>query len=247
LERNEAFTLVSGATSEIGSAIARRLAGSRRLLLHGRNESALQELRASLPDPSAHGIWVRDLSDPAAAGADLAARISGQHEFVAEFVHAAGVFAVWPTRSLDMEAVRMMFDVGVFSAIEICSQLVRKRVNQGALANILFISSIASRIGARGYQAYSASKGALNALARSLAVELAPAVRVNCVLPGGIETKATRMLYATPDAAAKANAEVPLGLGSAQDVAALVDFLLSADARWITGQEFVVDGGRSIL
>ena len=56
MERNDALTLVSGATSGIGSALVRRLAGTRRLLLHGRDETALRELRASLPDASAHDL-----------------------------------------------------------------------------------------------------------------------------------------------------------------------------------------------
>ncbi len=247
MERNDALTLVSGATSGIGSALVRRLAGTRRLLLHGRDETALRELRASLPDASAHEIWVQDLADPGAVGSALEALLAEKGWAVSAFVHVAGVFAVWQTRSLDMDAVRRMFDVNVFSAIEISRQLTRKRVNQGALTNILFVSSIASRIGLKGYQAYAASKGALNALARSLAVELAPQVRVNCILPGGVETKSTGLFFSTPEMAAKTVAGVPLGAGGVDDVAAMAEFLLSADARWITGQEFVVDGGRSIV
>ena len=88
-----------------------------------------------------------------------------------------------------MTFVTRVFNVNVFSAMEIIRPLAQRRVNKGALRSITFISSISSRMGAKGYSVYAASKGALNAMALSLAVELAPAVRVNSVLPGTIETE----------------------------------------------------------
>jgi NAD(P)-dependent dehydrogenase (short-subunit alcohol dehydrogenase family) len=118
-------------------------------------------------------------------------------------------------------------------------------VNKGALRSITFISSTNSRLGANGYSAYAASKAALNALSLSLAVELGPAVRVNAVLPGIIETEMNKDHFANPEFAASMRATHPLGLGRPEDVADAVEFLASDRARWITGQEIVVDGGRS--
>jgi len=130
--------------------------------------------------------------------------------------------------------------------MEIIRPLNQKRVNKGALRSITFISSTASRIvAAGGYAAYAASKGALNAMALSLAVELAPSVRVNAVLPGIVGTEMNREHFANPDFVASLQATHPLGLGRPEDVADAVEFLSSDHARWITGQELVVDGGRS--
>jgi NAD(P)-dependent dehydrogenase (short-subunit alcohol dehydrogenase family) len=102
-------------------------------------------------------------------------------------------------------------------------------------------------VGASGYSVYSASKGAVNALSLSLAVELAPAVRVNAVLPGIIGTEMNREHFADPDFVAFVQATHPLGFGRPEDVADAVEFLASDRARWITGQEMVVDGGRSVF
>ena len=77
----------------------------------------------------------------------------------------------------------------------------------------------------------------------SLAVELAPKVRVNAVLPGIIETQMTQEYFTNTDFVAY----YPLGFGRPEDVADMVEFLISDRARWITGQEFVVDGGRSVF
>ena len=86
----------------------------------------------------------------------------------------------------------------------------------------------------------------MDALARSLAVELAPAVRVNSVLPRIVETGMTKQLFTNPDFVSSVQANYPLGFGRPEDIADAVEFLCSDRARWITGQELVVDGGKSI-
>ena len=77
-------------------------------------------------------------------------------------------------------------------------------------------------------------------LMKSLAAELAPKVRVNAVMPGGIRTRTTNFMYEAQDAP---NPRYLLGDGEKADVANMVEFLLSDKARWVTGQEFIVDGG----
>lgn len=128
--------------------------------------------------------------------------------------------------------------------MEIIRPLVQKKINKGALRGVVFISSINSHLGAKGYYAYAASKGALNAYTLSLAVELAPTTRVNAVLPSIIGTEMNKALFNNPDFVASMQATHPLGLGEAEDVTTVVEFLISDRARWITGQEIVVDGGR---
>jgi NAD(P)-dependent dehydrogenase (short-subunit alcohol dehydrogenase family) len=81
---------------------------------------------------------------------------------------------------------------------------------------------------------------------RAIAVELAPGVRANSVLPGAIRTPMTERMLEDSDIAARLAAEYPLGIGAETDVVNAIEFLLSDAARWITGQQLVVDGGRTI-
>jgi NAD(P)-dependent dehydrogenase (short-subunit alcohol dehydrogenase family) len=81
---------------------------------------------------------------------------------------------------------------------------------------------------------------------RAAAVELAPDVRVNSVLPGAVRTAMTESMLADDALQTRMEADYPLGLGEPGDIAAAVEFLLSEKARWITGQQLVVDGGRTV-
>lgn len=93
---------------------------------------------------------------------------------------------------------------------------------------------------------YGSSKAALDGLMRGLAVELAPKVRVNSVLPGAILTDMTADILNDEAVVRRMEGAYPLGLGNAEDISNTVKFLLSDDARWITGQQFYVDGGRTV-
>ena len=81
---------------------------------------------------------------------------------------------------------------------------------------------------------------------RCLAVELAPKVRVNSVLPGAVRTRMTEGIFANGEVVARMNSQYPLGLGTASNIADAVSFLLSEKASWITGQQLTVDGGATI-
>ena len=118
----------------------------------------------------------------------------------------------------------------------------------GAPPGVVLFSSIAARAGFPNHAAIAAAKAGVEGLALSLAAELAPAVRVNCVAPSLTRTRIAEPLTKSPqmaDAIAKLH---PLPrLGEGDDPAALADFLLSDAAGWITGQVVGVDGGRSTV
>ncbi|MGO9008549.1 MAG: SDR family NAD(P)-dependent oxidoreductase [Bryobacteraceae bacterium] len=240
---DETYTLITGASSGFGRSIALRLARSRRLVLTGRNVGKLDEVRRKCETPERHLVWVEDLNRVGAIREELASFLASRNIRIDHFIHSAGVTGIQLARAVEPEFVNRVFNVNVFAAMEIIGALVQRRVNRGALRSITLISSIASELGAKGYSVYAASKGAVNALTRSLAVELAPAVRANAVLPGIIETEMTREYFVNSDFVAL----YPLGAGRPADVADAVEFLSSDRARWITGQEMVVDGGRSIF
>jgi NAD(P)-dependent dehydrogenase (short-subunit alcohol dehydrogenase family) len=242
---NASYTLVTGASSGIGQAVACRLSSSRNLILGGRDEERLVHAQTSCCNSDRHLRWNFDLRRTEALSSALSELLSGNNATVECFVHCAGVTRVTPTRLMDLRAVQEMFSVNLFSAMETVRVLLSRKVNQGALRTVIFLSSVSSRYGASGYASYAATKGALDALARSLATELAPRVRVNTIAPGPIRTPGTEFLYADEGVANRIESASLLGPGTAADVAEMAAFLLSDQARWITGQRFVVDGGRT--
>jgi NAD(P)-dependent dehydrogenase (short-subunit alcohol dehydrogenase family) len=239
-------TLVTGATSDIGKSICEALAVERDLILSDRDPGALAEARRSLPRAERHHVWPTDLMESGTLAEGLGGFLKANQLAVSSFVHVAGVCTVAPLRLLDQKMVRRMFEVNILSVFEIGRILVSRKCNERHLLNMVFVASIAPILGTPGFSGYAASKGALVALARSLAVELAPGVRVNCVAPGGIMTRGTRLLNSDTEAQQRETAEYPLGEGRCTDITDAVSFLLSERARWITGQQLIVDGGRTL-
>jgi NAD(P)-dependent dehydrogenase (short-subunit alcohol dehydrogenase family) len=240
----EPYTLITGAASGFGRCIAQKLALSRKLVLADINVEKLEATRPACAGPERHLVWVRDLSRLEGIGDDLAALLAAKDALIEHFIHSAGIFGIQFIRANEMAFVRRVFNVNLFSAMEIIRPLVQKKTNKGALRSITFISAIGSKLGGKGYCVYAASKGAVNAMCLSLAAELAPTIRVNAVLPGTIETEMNKEHFADPDFVTSIQAIHPLGFGRPEDVADAVEFLSSDRARWITGQELIVDGGR---
>lgn len=141
-----------------------------------------------------------------------------------------------------------MFRVNVLGTA-LPSQLVVRHMKERGGGAIVHVASKAGVVGEPGHAAYSASKGAVIALTRAMAVELAPySIRVNAVCPGPVMTD--MLLAAVPSGADRQQlAEAaPLGrVGRPEDIAAAVLYLASSDADWCTGQAISIDGGLSIL
>jgi NAD(P)-dependent dehydrogenase (short-subunit alcohol dehydrogenase family) len=239
-------TLITGASSGAGRRIAVHLSRSRRLILHGRDCVRLLETRDLCERPAEHLMWDFDLRDGGRIEASLEPMLRGNQLAIEGFVHSAGTLKIQPLRLLDRGSAQEIIDVNFMAALEILRLLVRQKINGKHLRGVVFISSTASRFGARGFSAYCASKGALDAFMRAAAVELAPRVRVNSVLPGATRSAMTAAMLSDTELHDRMEADYPLGIGDPDDVAWAVEFLLSDKARWITGQEFVVDGGRTV-
>ncbi len=238
------YTLITGASSGIGRAIAVRQSEHAPLILHGRDAERLQETRR-LCKGDGHLIWSYDLKRVEFLTGSLVRFIQENQITVRGFVHSAGMVTILPSRSIGHAAVDDIFRVNFVSAVEIVSVLLKKRVNPDKPRSFVFISSIWSRYGARGYGLYCASKAALDGYMRALAVELAPETRVNSLLLGAVNTPMARAGMADPEILANVENQYPLGVGRPDDAASAAAYLLSDEARWITGQQFVVDGGRT--
>lgn len=239
-------TLITGASSGIGRATAIRLSSERALILHGRDAERLEETRRLCAAPGNHLLWPFDLNCAATVGAALTNLLASAGQLVDTFVHCAGTVSPLPMRSTDYKVMLETMTVNCFSAAAIVNTLLQKKVNQRELRSVVFVSSIWARFGSRGHSAYCASKAALDGLMRALAVELAPHVRVNSILPGAIQTPMATEGFADKALVEALKQDYPLGVGLAADIADTVEFLVSPKARWITGQEIIVDGGRTI-
>jgi NAD(P)-dependent dehydrogenase (short-subunit alcohol dehydrogenase family) len=235
--------LITGASSGIGRGIALRLSRTYNLVLGGRDEARLKETRASCLDPERHHLWPFDLANVQGLQSSLTQSIASWGGAVHGFVHSAGMLRVQPFRVSDPATASEVFAVNFFSAAELVRLLTRRALNAEALRNVVFITSGAGLVGEKGNALYSSSKAALHGLTRCLAVELGPSVRVNSLAPGLVRTDLSSTAIHRAEASPAFSRSYPLGIGEPADIAAEVEFLLSAESRVITGQTWVVDGG----
>lgn len=238
------FTLVTGATSDIGRQICATLESAGYcLLMTDLDENALIETRSGLHHPDNHHILAMDLSEVEQAEILLSEFLLKEQLQISNAVFAAGIFSVKPLKLANYAFVKKNFDIALFSIFAISRVLTSKKLNADNLRGIVMISSVSAIMGTKGYTVYGAVKAGMLGMMKSLAAELAPRVRVNAIMPGGVRTRTTNFMYEMQDGP---NPRYLLGDGEKTDVSNMVEFLLSDKARWITGQEFVVDGGLTI-
>lgn len=238
--------LVTGASSGIGRACAVRLAESGlSLVLHGRDEGRLEQTRRDCHRPEDHLVWRFDLTGPNALAAELNERIQ-EWGPVSGLVHSAGSVQPLPIRSLGVIALRSFVELNFLAGAELIRCLASRRMNADGLRSVVWISSVFANFGARGHAAYAAAKAAANAYLRCAALELAPRVRLNALVLGYVETPMSAAALADPEIAESNRRLTPLGLGQPEHAAEAARFLLSEESSWITGQEIVIDGGRTI-
>ena len=238
------YTLITGATSDIGAQICKTLEESGHcLLMTDLKQEALEELRDTLQNPNQHEVLALDLSNVEQSKDILTTFLKEKGLNVSHAIFAAGIFAIKPLRMIDYNFLKLSYDIAVFSIFSIMQVVASKKINGNSLKSVVLISSVNAKMGVKGYSVYASLKASMLGLMKSLAVELAPKVRVNAVMPGGIRTRTTQFLY---NAEEGINPRYILGEGKSKDVSNLIDFLLSDKTEWITGQEFVVDGGLTI-
>ena len=242
----EQYILVTGASSGIGSFIAKSLSKNYKVIIHGRDAEKINQVIAECKNSTKQLAIIADLQQYEDLEAVLGKFITERNIEVTGFVHCAGFMNMLPAKMTSVAAIQKTFSTNLFSAAMIVKVLLQRKVNAGALKNVVFISSNISNFGAKAFSLYSASKAGIDGLMRSLAVELAPAVRVNSVLPGAIHTPMTTAIFQNEEKAKSMLSTYPLGEGFPEDISNMVEFLLSDKSKWITGQQFTIDGGRTI-
>ena len=160
-------------------------------------------------------------------------------------LHAAGIEKTLPFNKFTSEDYQKIYSVNVISGLNLVSILSKKKYRADN-AKYVLIASITAIVGRPGVTAYAASKGALVSAVRTMALELAPkGVTINCISPGTILTPLMENMLASLSEEQREERKegFPMGLGKPSDIASTAMFLLSDGARWITGQNIVVDGG----
>ena len=163
--------------------------------------------------------------------------------------YCPGSFNAKSIRALKVETLREDFEINVVGAVKtIQAVLSGLKKSTSESASIVMFSTVAVAQGMNAHASIAASKGAIEGLARTLAAELSPKVRVNCIAPALTETSLMEKLFTDPEKVEAMGAKYPLKrTGTVEDLSAAACFLLGDDSRWITGQVMGVDGGMSTL
>lgn len=238
--------LVTGSSRGIGKAILERLGNDHDCVVHyRRNEDAANEVRDAL---EARGrevlVSAADLAVPDEVDA-LLASVTERFGRLDTLVASAAASRFAPVLSMEARHVERTFATVVTSFVQLARGVADLMQSDG---RIVTISGLDARFAQSGHGLLGAAKAALEALTRSLAVELGPrGATVNAVVPGAIDTDSLDIYFGADEAARQAMIDgTPIGrLGSPEDVASLVAFLCSDAAGFISGQVIVADGGAS--
>lgn len=234
--------LVTGSSSGIGRAIAVQCAvqgGS--ISLVARNESKLIETKEMLSEGE-HVFFIADLANDEAIF-----KLASELPILDGIVLNAGLVKTVPVRFIKREVMDEMFNLNIQGSILLIQQLIKlKKIKNGA--SICFISSIASQKVTLGNAIYSATKGAVNAFTKALALELSSKqIRVNAILPGFVETNILNESAISEEQLEIHKNNYPIGrFGKPDDIAYLAVYLMSDASQWMTGSLLPIDGGYSL-
>lgn len=233
--------IITGGASGMGRAIARLFAQEgAALALLDRDAEASSRLAAELGASSCHC----DVADRSLTGKAVEAGATAMGG-VDAVVNAAGILEIMPFAELAPESFDRMIAVNLTGPFNVVRAAL-PWLQQAPSATVVNIASVSGLMPMPGTSGYSASKGGLIMLTRSMAMDLGPNIRVNAICPGVVKTEMTRYIWENEEHSARASERVALKrLGEAEDIARAALFLSSDDSAFSTGVALTADGGFS--
>ena len=240
--------LITGAASGIGKAtsiILSKLGAN--LILVDINQQGLVETKKSCK--STDKLLVLDLSNASLIKKEILDIVKSFGKLHG-FVHLAGRSYISPLKMINEQKCSDIYSLNTYAAIELAKTFINKKVYNGENGSIVLVSSVYGVVGSAANVGYAMSKSALHGITKSLAIELASkGIRVNCVAPGFVKTNMMDSVANKFDEKYEEtlNNLHPLGLGSPEDVAYSIVYLLSEASKWVTGSILNIDGGYTAL
>jgi NAD(P)-dependent dehydrogenase (short-subunit alcohol dehydrogenase family) len=214
-----------------------------KVAITARKPDALEQAAASFPDGTV--IAIAGKADDPQHRADVFDTVAREFGGLDILVNNAGINPVYgPLVDLELDGARKILEVNLLGTLSWIQGAFHHPELQFAHrgGSVVNLSSVTGQVPSPGIGWYGVSKAAIGHLTRTLSVELAPDIRVNAVSPAVVKTEFARALYEGKED--EVTADYPLGrLGTPEDIAAAVAFLVSSDASWITGQVLNLDGG----
>lgn len=243
--------IVTGATSGMGKAIATRFVQEgAQVILSGRDESRGKSLEAALNQGGKKAVFIPgDVSSPDVNRQLVQATLDhfGKIDIIST---NAGKLGLGSVTDLSFEEWNETVATNLNSVFYLCHYAIPEMLKTGK-GTILVNSSIAAFKSFPNHAAYNASKAALVALVKEMALDYGPTIRINTICPGPVDTPLiwdSAKAFENPDTIVQQTANNTLikRLGTPEDIANLALFLVSDESNWITGSAFTIDGGISV-
>jgi len=242
---NENWIVVTGASSGIGKELAvYLLKNDYNIILTARRKQILEAMTENY-NKDRYRIIPWDLSEIDTLKA-YAESVKKEIGLISGLVHSAGIQKTIPLSVYKPEQFIELFSINTFSSMMLISIFSKKKYSKDN-ASFILISSLAAHLSSNGKGIYAASKCALEGFVKSTYQELTKnSKRLNCVVPGIIKTEMVNDFFENLSAEQKEELlkNYPLGFGNPIDVVFLIEYLLSDKSKWITGQNYHINGGR---